>query len=380
MRREYCELNQKILRIAAIYSITTVISLLLAGIAAAQDSKIVFVSDRSSPESPEIWKMDPDGSNATRLTFNTASDSFPNLSPDGTKIVFQTNRDGNFEIYSMRSDGSNQIRLTDTPDLEGVPRFSPDGSKIVFHSVANDINAKVQVFVMNADGTGRVQISTGFLQAGDPVFSPDGSKIAFVGRQDAGIGNEIFVMNADGSGATRLTNNDVDDLFPDFSPDGTKIVFGHGIGSYDIWLMNADGTGQASLTSNDIDERNPTFSPDGTKIAFNTENVENREIYTINIDGTGLTNITNNPSYDLLPFWGLRAPDEDFDGVNNRTDNCPLVSNPGQEDFDLDGIGDACDLQQGPPSDKAQCKNNNWMRFNFPRVFANQGDCISFLN
>jgi hypothetical protein len=45
----------------------------------------------------------------------------------------------------------------------------------------------------------------------------------------------------------------------------------------------------------------------------------------------------------------------------------------------LDGIGDACDSQTGPPSNKEQCKAGGWMRFNFLRMFNNQGDCLRFL-
>lgn len=72
--------------------------------------------------------------------------------------------------------------------------------------------------------------------------------------------------------------------------------------------------------------------------------------------------------------------DDDNDGVPDATDNCPLNANPQQQDFDEDGIGDACDSQTGPPRRKDQCKDNGWMRFDFPRGFKNQGDCIQFVN
>ena len=71
--------------------------------------------------------------------------------------------------------------------------------------------------------------------------------------------------------------------------------------------------------------------------------------------------------------------DDDGDNVADTIDNCPLHSNPDQADFDLDGIGDACDAQTGPPSTKEQCKEGSWQRFNYPRTFVNQGDCLRFL-
>lgn len=75
-----------------------------------------------------------------------------------------------------------------------------------------------------------------------------------------------------------------------------------------------------------------------------------------------------------------KCKDADGDGVNDEEDNCPSTPNPDQADFDLDGEGDACDAETGPPTFKDQCKNGGWMRFDFPRTFNNQGDCIQFVN
>jgi hypothetical protein len=90
-----------------------------------------------------------------------------------------------------------------------------------------------------------------------------------------------------------------------------------------------------------------------------------------NGDGTAIVDIG---AFEVQP------PDTDGDGLNDAVDNCPLTFNPDQADFDLDGIGDACDSQTGPPQNIEQCKNGDWMRFNSPRSFRNQGDCIQFVN
>jgi hypothetical protein len=83
---------------------------------------------------------------------------------------------------------------------------------------------------------------------------------------------------------------------------------------------------------------------------------------------------------DLDDIGDVCDDDEDNDGVPDDEDNCPLIPNLDQADFDGDELGDACDSQTGPPTNKEQCKNGGWKRFDFPRTFKNQGDCIQFVN
>ena len=82
----------------------------------------------------EIYAMDPDGSNVTRLTRNFNVDGFPDWSQDGRRIAFVSNRDGNSEIYAMDDDGSNVARLTNNSDSDQFPDWSPDGRRIAFQS------------------------------------------------------------------------------------------------------------------------------------------------------------------------------------------------------------------------------------------------------
>ena len=96
--------------------------------------KIVFQSNRAGGQS-EIYVMNSDGTGLTRLTYSAADDLTPVWSPDGEKIVFQSYRDGNGEIYVMLSDGSRQTNVTHFPGEDMHPKWHPDGRRIIFNSV-----------------------------------------------------------------------------------------------------------------------------------------------------------------------------------------------------------------------------------------------------
>jgi hypothetical protein len=95
----------------------------------------------------------------TRLT-NFTSDSRPRFSPDGTKIIFQSSRDGNNEIYVMNPDATGLTRLTNHSASDSAPVWSPDGTKILFTST-RDNPMSPSLYVMNADGTNQTRVTDG---------------------------------------------------------------------------------------------------------------------------------------------------------------------------------------------------------------------------
>ncbi len=256
--------------------------------------KILFIEYENNYK---FYSVDIDGRNMMQLTNITGRDRDPDISPNGEKIVFQTNRDANEEIYIMNSDGSNQINLTNHTGSDNEPKFSSSGVKIVFYSYRN---GNTDVYLMNNDGSNQTRLTTEPQYDGQPSFSPDGSKIVFRSYRDSNY--EVYIMDVDGNNQIRLTNTSGEEKEPQFSPDGAKILYQYDeTGHYkeDIYIMDVDGSNKLNLTNNPEDDRNSQFSSDGSFIIFQSEwdHEGNSDIHKLDIDGSNLTNISNDPYF-----------------------------------------------------------------------------------
>jgi Tol biopolymer transport system component len=306
------------------------------------ESTIAFSSTRDNPtfqpviNAAEIYLVKPDGTNPRRLTFNSDGtpssdgDGFPDLSPDGKKIVFDSNRNraegepvNTSGLFVMDADGSEQAWLI----RGGSPTWAPDSKQIAFHRSASGTGLPIlpfpgaatsdsDIFVANVDDLLSSSEQPRNITANpnkvddDPDWSPDGQKIVFTSHDvdepepSNAVSAEIYVMNADGSGAPeRLTENAEEERGPAWSPDGTRIAYACRRGSFfAICVMDADGSNQLQLTSGS--GLTPTWSPDGQKLVFHRPAAGRNQLFVINADGTGLTQITDSLGVNLIANWG----------------------------------------------------------------------------
>lgn len=295
------------------------------------------VKDIENLKDLDIWVMDDDGSNKKRLTFDDSVklSVFNPWSPDGNKLLYVSNKSGNFDLWMMNTDGSNKKQLTDDAHLENYflglvgwdAVWSYDGSRIIYVSAISgngdiwtmtdtgsgkelmlnlsNVLGNSDIRIMNADGSESKQLTTDHEKNLQPRWQPYGDKIAFLSNRSGNM--DLWIMDSDGSEKMQLTSTTEHNRDISWSPDGKMIAF-TSTGSYNypdfsstIWVMNADGSNKKQLTSDNRDHF-PEWSPDGRKIAFQSGPIGEEAIWLMNIDGTGKVQLTDNTS-NVYPHW-----------------------------------------------------------------------------
>jgi Tol biopolymer transport system component len=196
--------------------------------------------DADYPQGAELYVSDWKGQNVQRLTDNANYEAEVTVSPDGKWVVFGRQTDGNMDIWRMRPDGSEQTQLTFTPDWqEGAPYFLPDNETIIFRAWQRSVTAEnkrireqtgerrqtpMTIFTMKLDGSD-VQPRT-FTDDMNwaPFPAPDGRHFFYV-RINEGNNWDVFMGDLSGGEPRRITWNPAFDGFPSISPDGKKLLF-----------------------------------------------------------------------------------------------------------------------------------------------------------
>ena len=213
--------------------------------------KIVYATYFPSNDNYDIFIMNSDGSGQKNITNTPSYEKYPQFSPDGSFIIYQAWQKGKMEIFFSSILDENNVNLTRNPQSHDIishgNAISPDGQKIVFTS---ERDGNRNIYLMNTDGTDQTQLTLHTAHDYEPIFSPDGMTIVFTSERDGN--REIYIMNNEGLNLENLSNNPADDWNPRYYPDNRKIIFQSlrdGPKNWEIYMMNTDGKRQNNLTN-----------------------------------------------------------------------------------------------------------------------------------
>jgi hypothetical protein len=183
----------------------------------------------------------------------------PSWSPDGERLVFASNHDGDLDIYSIARSGGQPTQLTNSDGIDTDPSWSPDGASIAFASdrdtpAYNNFPGSPEIYVMNSDGSDVRALTNDNRDSFMPMWSPDSRQIVFISNRSDD--NDVYIMDASGEGETLLTvdDNGATDLSPQFSIDGEWIFFlsdRDSSGTMQVYMMDKRGNQVTQVTRGD---------------------------------------------------------------------------------------------------------------------------------
>lgn len=282
-----------------------------------------------------IYLLHPNG-DVQQLTYgatNVQGDSLindsPAWSPDGTRLVFRSNRDGDIALYTMRADGSDQGRLTKRAvDLGRFAWVRLSVVPIAAHSpvptttllsrgprgiiaVTNRVvgaSSTTDIYLVPVEGGAPRRVTRHPANDEAPAWSPDGTRIAFRSTRDGGPA--LYITNTEGSLLKRLVSSTPDAPIGGvaWSPDGQTLVYDHNCA---LKTIDVDGGEPRVLleppVGRDVCFREPHYAPDGKTVVFAASIDSARSaIFAISVRGgtpTQLTDSVDGPASERAPVF-----------------------------------------------------------------------------
>ncbi|MEY2506504.1 MAG: hypothetical protein QOH01_833 [Verrucomicrobiota bacterium] len=294
-------------------------------------------------------------SNARQLVFEGKRSGEGYFSPDGKKLIFQSEREAAnpfYQQYILDLETGDTTRVSPGTGKTTCGFFQPGTDRVLFASTqtdpeaaakqktelefrasgkqrryAWDYDATFDIFSAKQNGSDPVNLTRSPGYDAEGSWSPDGKQIVFCslrsafpleklpaaqreryGKDPAWFG-DIYIMNADGSNVRRLTNEPGYDGGPFFSPDGERIVWRHfeenGMIA-DVWTTKLDGSDKKRVTDFKSMSWAPFFHPSGKYFIFtsNKFGFENFELFMVDASGEREpVRVTFTPGFDGLPVF-----------------------------------------------------------------------------
>jgi Tol biopolymer transport system component len=274
--------------------------------------QIVLQASVAGTSTIVLLNINPDntGGQGVQLTADVKADSvLPVWSPDGTKIAFQSKRNGgDYQVFVMDADGNNKKLVSDGKGFAGNPAWAPDGKRIVYVQGADSSpGGQRELMVASIDGGTPKQITDLKSSLGHPRWSPKGDLISVIQTLDQ-YDSPILTVKPDGNGLRTLIKGGLNST-QEFSPDGQyltyyKIAPGQGENVYKADVT--DGK-EVVLSTGGVGSYLPAWSPDGKQLAWAHKDTEgeNYRIVVANADGSNVRAVSQGDGDDYQPSWGV---------------------------------------------------------------------------
>ncbi len=255
----------------------------------------------------DLVAVDVTTGRVVRLTFDSAPEFGPALSPDGHSLAFSARQQANWDLYRLNLGNGSVVRLTGHPDYDGHPSWSPDGSLIAFETLRG---GDLDIYLIPAGGGEARPLVDSPAAETSPSWSPDGRWLVYsahvAGQRD------LYLIPVAGGEPVNLTDSpDQHEDEPAFSPDGRELAYSVGLGGErTLYVAPIDLTAGRLITASARlvgQGAAPAWSPDGGSLVAHAPSRRSPRVQVIEIAGVGRSLLTFQA--DLLfggPAWGRR--------------------------------------------------------------------------
>ena len=270
----------------------------LTGRLGVAHSKIAFSNNSTGRK--EIYIVDYDGENLTRLTSDNSINLLPRWSNDASRIYYTTYRWGNPDMFEIDLKAGKIRPFTTFQGLNIPGGFSPDGMTMV---MTLSRGGDPGIYSLNIVTKQLKHLLKGFGVSSSPTWSPDGTQVAFV--SDRAGNPQIYVLELATGKTRRLTRMNWCDS-PSWSPSGEWIVFAGRETTKEklnIFVTDLTGSQIRRLTNKAGDNEDPSWSPDGRFVGFTSTRRGRRELFIMDADGSAPHPLTDLKGHTFTPNW-----------------------------------------------------------------------------